>query len=101
MSKVTFQVSTDGLEPDLEAWFDDIMAEAVLRIKERTPVRSGALQDSIQAPKTLDGYEIGSDVEYFPYVEFGTSKMEPRAMVRTTLEELPTIADRTSVKWKK
>lgn len=102
MSSVTFQVNMDDLDPDLEGWFEDALKEAEVRIQQRTPRRTGTLADSIAVNKTSEGgFEIASDVEYFPYVEFGTSKMAGHYMVRTTLEELPQILDRTEVKWKK
>lgn len=99
---VTFEVNMDDLDPDLEGFFDDVLKEAETRIKQRTPVATGTLQESIEVNKTSDTtYEIGSDVDYFPYVEFGTSKMAGAYMVRTTIEELPVIAERTEIRWKK
>lgn len=98
---VDFQVSADGLEPDLETWFDDIMGQAEVRIKQRTPVKTGALRESINITKEAETYVIGSDKDYFPFIEFGTSTISPVGMVRTTLEELPQIASRTTINWKK
>ena len=92
----------DDLDPDLEGWMEDVLKDAVSTIERRTPRLSGTLADSFQLNKTDDNnYSIENDVEYFPYVEFGTSKMAGRYMVRTTIEELPAIAERTEIRWKK
>lgn len=57
--------------------------------KERVPVRTGTLRRSLaieDGPGPLE-VSIGSDVEYAPYVEFGTSKMAARPYLRPALDE--------------
>ena len=52
-------------------------------IANRTPVRTGNLKGSMTGRKT--GWakgEVATNVPYAEYVEFGTVKMSPRAMMR-------------------
>lgn len=50
--------------------------------KRNTPVRTGDLRDGWQMiPVSQWEYWVTNDVEYGPYVEFGTSKMAGRFML--------------------
>ncbi len=53
--------------------------------KTRTPVDTGTLRNSFHADVEVNGktvhVEVGSNVEYAVYVEFGTSKMAGRHML--------------------
>jgi len=63
----------------LKAAADLCVSEA----KRLAPVRTGRLRDSIRILERGAGYVIvGSDVEYAPYVEFGTYRMAPRSFLR-------------------
>lgn len=61
-----------------------IAAELETETKQRTPVLTGRLRASFKAKKNkfLD-YEVGTNVVYAPFVEFGTSRRAPVAMLRT------------------
>lgn len=51
-------------------------ADIVAMVKQLSPVDTGALRQSYGAiPESRDTVIIGSDMEYAPYVEYGTSKM--------------------------
>lgn len=63
----------------------DGIASALIRIgneqiggaKQVVPVYTGNLRDSISVlTSDLDSIEVGTDVEYGPFVEFGTFKQE-------------------------
>ena len=58
--------------------------------KQRTPVRTGNLRNSI-THLVEDGQEkaavIGTNVEYAPYVELGTVKQRPQPYLRPAIEE--------------
>lgn len=102
----TFEIDTSAFRAALEAKKAAVIeanSRAAVRIKGRgvelvqanTPVKSGTLQDSFaqdsyveQDSDGIDRAVIGSNVEYAPYVEYGTSKMAPRAMLRTGMSEL-------------
>lgn len=58
-------------------------------IKVRTPVRTGNLQGSMTGRRT--GWakgEVATAVPYAEYLEFGTVKMSPRAMMRQGANDL-------------
>lgn len=61
-------------------------------VKEATPVRTGNLRSNINTQMVSQGVEkseafVGTNVAYAPFVEFGTSKMQPRAMFRQAIDE--------------
>tara|TARA_Y100000310_G_scaffold2728_1_gene3544 strand:- start:10242 stop:10637 length:396 start_codon:yes stop_codon:yes gene_type:complete len=47
-------------------------------VKKATPVRTGRLTGSIFHDFSGDRATVGTNVEYAPYVEFGTQRMEAR-----------------------
>ena len=62
------------------------------RIEDRTPVVSGALKNGWVTTQTQQGITLSNTQDYAGYVEYGTDKMAPRAMVATTLLEKDQIA---------
>lgn len=54
-------------------------------------VRTGRLRDSITMQMAEDGaglyLDVGTNVEYAPYLEFGTSRMPPYPFLRPALEQ--------------
>lgn len=56
--------------------------------KGLAPVRTGNLRRSIHTELGQDGLsaEVGTDLEYAPYVEYGTSRMAPQAYMRPAFE---------------
>lgn len=60
------------------------------RAAENAPAKTGTLRRSITeqpAPGDELAYDIGTDLEYAPYVELGTMHMPPRAFLRGALDE--------------
>lgn len=57
------------------------------RVEQRTPVRTGALKGGWHIELKSTEMELSNTQEYMQYVEFGTPKMQPHGMVRTTLLE--------------
>lgn len=85
------------LRKAVESALDKAMAESALvmqgRIRAVTPVDTGRLRQSITpSARLLDGRlpsgeaEVGTNVEYAPYVEYGTKYMRPRAYMRIGAE---------------
>lgn len=72
-------VIAEALDKDL----NDIAIMTETEIADRTPVITGRLKGSMVANKIapLD-YEVATNVEYAPYVEYGTSSFSARAMMR-------------------
>lgn len=62
------------------------------RAKELTPVRTGNLRRSIHSqladsrPESASA-KVGTNVEYSPYVEYGTRRMSARPYLRPALDE--------------
>ena len=50
--------------------------------RRMAPVDTGRLRASITVKRTPDGAVVGSNVEYAPYVEYGTSKMAAQPFLR-------------------
>jgi hypothetical protein len=86
------------------AKFDQRVADVKLQtvkalvetVKEYTPVDTGNLKAGWHDDGT--GGDVGmptvvsNEVPYGPFVEWGTSRMEPRAMMQRTILEAPIIA---------
>lgn len=83
----TFANVKAGLDTALKLFAE----ESVARIKRRTPSVTGTLRDGWQSSVTSDSITISNDVPYAGFVEYGTNKVAPRAMVRTTAEEAQSI----------
>jgi HK97 gp10 family phage protein len=64
-------------------------------VKQNTPVLTGRLKASIEARKlgVLEG-EVKTNVEYSQFVEFGTTKMSPRAMFRKGANAVEQLGDK-------
>ena len=68
-----------NLNDNIEQGIEQGIAKGALRVeadaKENTPVDTGKLRASIQTSLEPTRAEVGTNVEYAPYVEMGTSKM--------------------------
>lgn len=87
----------DGVMLDLKTTLRNFKREFGMefleRVKAKTPVRTGHLQNSWGFTEKRDDLEIYNTAEYAEYVEYGTERMEPRAMLRATLLEKDQIAE--------
>lgn len=67
----------------------DVTIEAHNQIVARTPVRTGRARAGWMFEFPADGEgRIYNDVEYIEFLEYGTVKMAPFAMVEVTLNNL-------------
>ena len=80
------------LETRLRNFKKEWAFEFLERVRARTPVRTGALQEGWGFKPRLESIDIYNVEDYAGYVEYGTEKMAPRAMLRTTLLEAEQIA---------
>lgn len=64
-----------------------LIEEFERRVKDKTPVRSGAARDGYYVEDTGDGFELKNHMDYVQYLELGTEHMRPFAMVQTTMME--------------
>ena len=79
-AEVTFKSHKDDIlkaaDADIMAWLEAIGEDAAQTAAERAPVDTGRLKNSIEhavVPSEKAAY-IGTNVEYAPYQEFGTSR---------------------------
>ena len=75
-----------------EAAADHASAEAAAKLarraKEIVPVKEGILKGSIKDEKIRPGvYEVSTNEEYAPYIEFGTSKMRAQPYMQPAIDE--------------
>lgn len=63
------------------------------RVQEKTPVRSGLLRRSWSVRSvTTKGIDIVNQTPYAGYIEYGTPKIAPVAMLARTIEEAEQIS---------
>lgn len=93
MSSKNAQVFAE-IQTQLDALVPAFIDEFIPRVRFRTPRVTGKLQEGWYGRDEGGGVAyIGNDVDYAPYVEYGTYKMAPRGMLQTTLEESDQILD--------
>lgn len=79
------RLAVDAINQDLR----DISLELESEIKDRTPVDTGRLRASMTARETgLLKHEVATNIVYAPFIEFGTSRIAPRAMMRKGASEI-------------
>jgi len=79
LKKVDINASVyEAISADLK----DVSLLTETEIKNRTPVVTGNLQAKMTARGEGLQYEVANGVEYAGYVEYGTSRFAPRAMMR-------------------
>lgn len=81
------------LDTNLKRWPQEFAMEAQARIEQRTPVLSGALKGGWGTTMRKGGFDIWNTKDYAAFVEFGTPKMAPVGMIRTTLLEKDQITE--------
>jgi len=98
---MSYRLEVDGCEntrylktlaASLKGYVDEALKHAaelcVAEAKRFAPVRTGRLRDSIRVLEQGEGYvTVGSDVEYAPYVEYGTYRMAPRSFLRPAVND--------------
>jgi HK97 gp10 family phage protein len=52
------------------------------------PVETGALRASIASASTEDGAQVTVDIDYWAYVEFGTTYMAAQPFLRPVIDQL-------------
>ena len=90
---MTIKDNTDGVLSEVDRLIKQKLEHAALLV-ERTakrpgycPVKTGTARRSIMHVMDVNGkvVYIGSNIEYFPYIELGTSKMAARSPLRRAL----------------
>ena len=90
-----------GLNTRLRKFKEEFGMEFMERVKQRTPVRTGALQRGWGFQMRQTDIEVYNIQDYATFVEYGTPYMAPRGMLRTTLLEAEDIAQVAAERSKK
>ena len=85
---------TNNRLPEIQGKLPRVGREIAVEIAERVaedarqlaPVRTGQLRDSIRVEATREGAEVGTDVEYAPYVEYGHRGVPPHPFLGPAVE---------------
>jgi hypothetical protein len=75
------------LETHLRKFKEQFGIELLERTRARTPVRTGNLRDGWGFKLKDTSIEVYNTQPYATFVEYGTDKIAPRAMLRTSLAE--------------
>lgn len=76
----------DEMKKTMERALEKIGMVGEAYAKEECPVDTGTLRDSISHAVDDNTAIIGTNVEYAPYVELGTSKMDAQPYLRPAVE---------------
>jgi HK97 gp10 family phage protein len=76
-----------ALDKAIERGLEAIGLVAEGYAKKETPVDTGRLRNSISHATDKEAAYIGTNVEYAPYVELGTSKMSAQPFLRPAATE--------------
>jgi len=87
---MSIEDNTDGVLSEVDRRIKAKLTQAVLMVertaKQMCPVKTGTLRRSITHKIETRSAVVGSNVEYAPHVEMGTSKMSARPFLRPALE---------------
>lgn len=89
---MTFQITDNSAElekllhENFQTAFEEIGQTAEAYAKEMCPVDTGRLRNSIGHQASEREVVVGTNVEYAPAVELGTSRREPKAFLRPSIE---------------
>ena len=91
--KITWRWGNNRL-PEIRARLPKAAKEIAVEITERiandarklAPVDTGNLRNSIRVEETRNGAEVGTDVEYAPYVEYGHRGVPPHPFLGPAVE---------------
>ena len=78
---------TEGIKEAIQRALIRIGLECEAYAKELCHVRTGRLRNSITHYADGDSVYVGTNVEYAPFVELGTSKSKPHPYLRPAAED--------------
>lgn len=82
------QLWTGKTSPAIRKALDETQRFAKLKLRANTPVKTGHLRASWDVNKSDRGLRITNSAKYAIYVELGTSRMAPRAMLARSLPDI-------------
>jgi len=84
----------DSVAKGLSEFNAKFLEEFLIRVKQRTPVRTGFLQESWGGNNQPTKMEIFNGAPYAEYIENGTERIAPVGMLKTTILEGQDIANK-------
>lgn len=81
------------IQNDIDKVIKEVGEEALSRVKDRTPVRTGYAQSRWEMTSDDQGFTLENDAEYISYLELGWSDQAPAGMLGITMVEVPDIVD--------
>ena len=69
-------------EPELRRALREAAEQAAQVARQRAPVASGRLRDSIGVEETEEGFRVVADVDYAAFQEFGTERNRAHPYLR-------------------
>jgi hypothetical protein len=79
--------------PNIQGLVEHVGKEIQSRVSNRTPVRTGTARDGWDLTVSPATVRINNSVPYIGILENGTSTHKANNMVRTTMEEVPSIIE--------
>jgi hypothetical protein len=90
---INFEVAAIG---NIEKFKEEFAREFLDRVKSKTPVDTGRLQDGWEAKVAGSEIEVSNAVPYAVHVERGTAHTAPVGMLAVTVLEADQIADQAA-----
>ena len=83
------------IQKDIDNVVKDVGEEALKRVEERTPVRTGYARSRwrLETYSSDPSFTLENDAEYVSYLENGSSSQAPLGMLAITMVEVPDIVD--------
>lgn len=78
----------DVISPGIKAALEGTREFAALTVRSRTPVDTGRLKSQWNFDISGNGIRFKNSTPYAGFVEYGTSKMAPRAMLTRSLPDI-------------
>lgn len=89
------------IQNDIDTVIKEVGQEALKRVKERTPVRTGYAQSRWEMNSDNQGFTLENDADYISYLEAGWSNQAPAGMLGITMVEVPDIVDEVVARHRK
>lgn len=89
------------IQDDIDKVVKEVGREALNRVKDRTPVRTGYARSRWELTTQEDGFTLENDATYISFLELGSSDQAPNGMLGITMMEVPDIVDEVVQKHKR
>lgn len=80
--KKIFETSPEKLKENMDKALDEGSERVLTQAKLLAPVDTGRLRQSLEKTKIQNGYRVKTELEYAPFVEFGTKFQRAQPFLR-------------------